>query len=77
MILKIDYRSGEQGVNYREFHLDAYHIDATPETATVLLAHLADLLTGLHPGDVMDVIPIHIPELEGATVSGTEGSEGR
>ncbi len=68
MILEIHFESGEQGVNHRKFDLKAYHMDPEPDTIAPLLIHLADMLTSLHPGDVMEVFPGHIPELAGAEI---------
>jgi hypothetical protein len=64
VILKIDFKSGEQGVNYREFHVEAFHMEPTPDTIAPLLIHLSDMLTNLHPGDVLDIFANHLPELE-------------
>lgn len=68
MNLKITYKSGEEGVNRREFELEAYHIEPTADTIAPLLIHLTDMLTNLHPGDLMEVIPRHVPELARAEV---------
>jgi hypothetical protein len=69
MIIKIDFVSGEERVNRREFHIDAFHMDPAPDTIAPLLIHLVDLLTGLHPDDVMHIFPGHIPELKDAQAS--------
>ena len=66
MNIEITYKSGEEGVNRREFELKAYHMDPAPDTIAPLLIHLTDMLTGLHPGDLMEVLPAHVPELAGA-----------
>lgn len=68
MILKITFKSGEQGVNRREFELEAYHMDPAPDTIAPLLIHLTDMLVNLHPGDLMEIIPAHVPELAQAEV---------
>ena len=72
MNLTITFKSGEEGVNYREFRLEAYHMDPTPDTVAPLLIHLTDMLTNLHPGDLMEVIPSHLPDLAEATVTKSE-----
>jgi len=66
--LKITFKSGEQGVNRREFELEAYHMDPAPDTIAPLLIHLTDMLVNLHPGDIMEIIPAHVPELAQAQV---------
>ena len=63
MILEIKFRSGEQGVSRREFELKAYHMDPAPDTIAPLLIHLADMLTNLHSGDLLEIVPQHVPEL--------------
>ena len=68
MNLVIKFKSGEEGVNRREFELTAYHMEPAPDTIAPLLVHLTDLLTGMHPGDLLEVIPQHVPELDGARV---------
>jgi hypothetical protein len=69
MILKITFKSGEEGVNRREFKLEAYHMDPAPDTIAPLLIHLTDMLTNLHPGDLMEVVPTHVPELAEAEMA--------
>jgi hypothetical protein len=68
MNLKITFKSGEQGVNRREFQLDAYHVEPAADTIAPLLIHLTDMLVNLHPGDLMEVMPMHVPELAEAEV---------
>jgi hypothetical protein len=69
MNLKITFKSGEQGVNRREFELQAFHMDLAPDTLAPLLIHLTDMLVNLHSGDLMEVIPAHVPELAQAEVA--------
>jgi hypothetical protein len=69
MNLKITFKSGEQGVNRREFELQAFHMDLAPDTIAPLLIHLTDLLTSQHPGDICEIIPAHVPELAQAEVT--------
>lgn len=68
MNLVIKFKSGEEGVNRREFELHATHVDPAPDTVAPLLIHLTDMLANLHPGDLLEVIPQHVPELSDATV---------
>ncbi len=67
MILEIKFRSGEEGINRREFELKAYHMEPAADTIAPLLIHLADMLASLHPGDLMEVIPAHVPALSGSS----------
>ena len=66
---KITFKSGEEGVNRREFELEAFHMDLAPDTIAPLLIHLTDLLVNLHPGDLMEIVPAHVPELAQAEVA--------
>ncbi len=71
MILEIKFRSGEEGINRREFELKAYHMEPAADTIAPLLIHLADMLARLHPGDLIEIIPAHLPELGQAVVTKT------
>jgi hypothetical protein len=74
VIIEINFKSGEKGVNYREFALKAYHMDPAPDTIAPLLIHLTDMLADLHPGDILEIVPKHVPELAGARVSSRDDS---
>jgi hypothetical protein len=69
MIVEIKFKSGEEGVNRREFELKAYHMEPAPDTIAPLLIHLTDMLANLHPGDLMEVLPMHVPELAKAEMA--------
>lgn len=68
MILKIEYESGEQGLNHRKFTVEAYHMEPAADTIAPMLIHLADMLSR-NPDDVWNVVPAHIPELANAVVT--------
>ena len=68
MILEINFKSGEQGVNRREFSLKAYHMEPAADTIAPLLIHLTDMLANLHPGDLLEIVPRHVPELARAEI---------
>lgn len=68
MNLFITFKSGEEGVNHREFDLRAFRMEPTPDTIAPLLIHLTDMLVNLHSGDLMEVIPSYVPDLAQAEV---------
>jgi hypothetical protein len=69
MILKIRFRSGEKGVNRREFELEAFHMDPPPDTIAPMLVHLTDLMTSLDPQDTYRIFTSGLP-LPQAEVTG-------
>jgi hypothetical protein len=76
MNLKITFKSGEEGVNRREFELDAHFMNPAEDTIAPLLIHLTDMLVNLHPGDLMEVIPQHVPEIARAAMARRDDSAG-
>ena len=61
MNLTVKFESGEPGVNYRKFEIDACFMEPAADTIAPLLIHLADLLTSQHPADIMEIVPHFVP----------------